>query len=167
MKTLFSTCFVACLMSAGALRADDSAALGVTMSDNTPGGTLVTSVLAGSPAAKIGLQAGDRILTINGQKTDNYRDVLKVTANDKPGDKVELLIIRGAWKTKLTATMGSKDAVFTPAAKKAVPPKPIHVVESAAQSDAASFASGVVPPDWYGLDFSDPNAAGAYGGGGY
>jgi predicted metalloprotease with PDZ domain len=157
MKTFFSAFFVAIFLSASTLHAQEKGALGVTMSDNKPGGTLVTSVLAGSPAAKIGLQAGDRILTINGQKTDNYRDVERVTAAHKPGDKVELMIIRGAWKAKLTATLGPKDAVFTPAPKTVATPKPIHTPED----------PNYGPPGWYGLDFSNPDAAGAYGGGGY
>ena len=113
MKTVRSALFVLAVLSAGALHAQETGSLGVTMSDNRPGGTLITSVLAGSPASKIGLQAGDRILTIDGQKTDNYRDVLRVIGTHKPGDKIELVIIRGAWKTKLTAKLGAKDAVFT------------------------------------------------------
>jgi predicted metalloprotease with PDZ domain len=157
MKTLFSAFFVALFLSVSTLHAQEKGSLGVTMSDNKPGGTLITSVLRGSPAAKIGLQAGDRILSINGQKTDNYRDVVRITSADKPGDKVELMIIRGAWKTKLTATLGSKDAVFTPAPKTVAPPKPTHTPEDPSYG----------PPGWYGLDFSDPNAEGAYGAGGY
>ncbi len=94
MKSLCCAFFVAALMSVSALHAQEKGSLGVTMSDNKPGGTLITSVLAGSPAAKIGLQAGDRILTINGEKTDNFRDVVRITAAHKPGDKIELTIIR-------------------------------------------------------------------------
>jgi predicted metalloprotease with PDZ domain len=154
MKTFLSTFLMVAFISASTLHAQQTAALGVNMSDNRPGGTLITSVLEGSPAAKIGLQAGDRILTINGQKTDNYRDVLRITAADKPGDKVELLIIRGNWKAKLTATLGAKDAVFTPAPKTLASPKPIHAADNT--------------PDWDPVDFmlhgGDTSAASTYGG---
>jgi predicted metalloprotease with PDZ domain len=153
MKTSLSAFFLLAIMSVSTLHAQEMGALGVNMSDNRPGGTLITKVLEGSPAAMIGLQAGDRILTINGQKTDNYRDVLRVTAADKPGDKVELMIIRGTWKTKLTATLASKGAVFTPAPMIVAPPAPIHTADNT--------------PDWNVFDFSNPGASGAYGGGGY
>jgi predicted metalloprotease with PDZ domain len=157
MKTFLSALLALAFISKGTLSAQEKGALGVTMSDNKPGGVLVTSVLAGSPAAKIGLQAGDRILSINGQQTDNYRDVERVTASHKPGDKVELMVVRGAWRTKLTAILGPKGAVFTAAPKTVAPPRPIPTAED----------PHYAPPGWYGLDFSDPNAEGAYGAGGY
>jgi C-terminal processing protease CtpA/Prc len=157
MKAILSAFFAAVFLSAGILHAQEKGSLGITMSDNRPGGTLITSVLAGSPAAKIGLQSGDRILTINGEKTNNFRDVLRILATRKPGDKVELAIIRGAWKTKLTATLGGKESVFTAAAKTVAPPQPIHTPEN----------PNYGPPGWYGLDFNDANAEGAYGAGGF
>ena len=127
MKTKLAAFFVVVLASlpAAAVHAQETAALGVTMSDNRPGGTLITSVLEGTPAAKIGLQAGDRILNINGQKTDNFRDVVRIISAAKPGSKIELSIIRGAWKTKLAATLGTKDAVFSAAPKNASAPRRI------------------------------------------
>jgi membrane-associated protease RseP (regulator of RpoE activity) len=158
MKTQLSA-FVGIVLAsllAGAVHAQETAALGVTMSDNRPGGTLITSVLEGSPAAKIGLQSGDRILTINGQRTDNFRDVVRIIGAAKPDTKIELSIVRGAWKTKLTGTLGSKNAVFTLTPKTVAPPKPVHTADS--------------KPDWDPVNFmlhgSDTSAAGAYGGGG-
>jgi C-terminal processing protease CtpA/Prc len=158
MKTYFSAICLALFLSANTLQAEEKGALGVMMSDNKPGGTLITSVLAGSPAAKIGLQAGDRILTINGEKTNNFREVERITAAHKPGDKVELVVLRGPWKTKLTTTLGAKDAVFTPTPNKVAPPKPIHVAETS-------------EPTWdfttYSGDDGMEGVAASYGGGGY
>jgi membrane-associated protease RseP (regulator of RpoE activity) len=143
-------------LSAGTLHAQQKAALGVTMSDNTPGGVLITKVLDGSPAAKIGLQAGDRVLAINGERTNNYHDFGRIIGASRPDAPVELTIVRGAWKTKLTAKLGSAGVVFTPAPKFVPAPLPTHT------------ASGA-PPAWspFSGDNGEEGASASYGGGGY
>jgi membrane-associated protease RseP (regulator of RpoE activity) len=151
MKTFLFAFLAVAFLSAGTLYAQEKAALGVTMSDNTPGGVLITKVVDGSPAAKIGLQAGDRILAINDQKTNNYRDVTRIIAASKPNTPVELSVIRGAWKTKLKVELGSAAAVFTSAPKYVTPPVPAHSAPSA-------------PPDWDPFDFNQQDTAAAYGG---
>lgn len=45
---------------------------------------IVDSVVAGSPAAKIGIKAGDRIIAVNGKKIDSYNEF-----NDVMADKDE------------------------------------------------------------------------------
>jgi membrane-associated protease RseP (regulator of RpoE activity) len=158
MKTMI-TAFLAIAFMAGNVFAQQGeqpkGALGIRMSDNTPGGVLVTKVVDGSPAAKVGLQAGDRILAINGQKTNNYRDVDRIVQGMRPSTPVELAIIRGAWKTNLKVALGSASAVFTPEHTFTTVAQPVH---NAAGS----------PPTWSPFDFSDQgSAAAAYGGGGW
>ena len=156
MKTFLSAFVAVAFMSAGPLYAQEKAALGVTMSDNTTGGVLVMNVVDGSPAAKIGLQAGDRILAINNQKTNNYRDVYRIIDASHPNASVELTLVRGAWKTKLKVELGSAAAVFTPAQKFVSAPLPAHVAQGA-------------PPAWFPnyVDDGSAGAAASYGGGGY
>ena len=56
--------------------------------------TTIGSVIPGYPAAKAGLQAGDRIDAVNGTKTRYFRDLLHLIG-DIPGKHVQLRITRG------------------------------------------------------------------------
>ncbi|MBY0528079.1 MAG: aspartyl protease family protein [Gemmataceae bacterium] len=57
-------------------------------------GVTVQTVLEGSPAAKAGLLAGDRLLTIDGRWTDSVMDCYTATGFVKPDRTVELAIRR-------------------------------------------------------------------------
>ncbi|AFR26120.1 Do family serine endopeptidase [Bartonella quintana] len=57
-------------------------------------GALVTDPLKG-PAAKAGIKAGDVIISVNGEKINDVRDLAKRIANIKPGETVTL----GVWKS--------------------------------------------------------------------
>ncbi|MEJ1977550.1 MAG: PDZ domain-containing protein [Acetobacteraceae bacterium] len=67
-----------------------TAALGLT----TAGGALVANVQPDSPAAKAGLQPGDVIETVNGQKVEDPRALAVDVAAVKPGSTAELDIQR-------------------------------------------------------------------------
>ena len=57
-------------------------------------GALVRQVEAGSAAEKAGIQAGDVIVTINGEAIKRVHDLPIRVAHHKPGDKVRVEIIR-------------------------------------------------------------------------
>ncbi|BBL53604.1 serine peptidase [Bartonella quintana] len=57
-------------------------------------GALITDPLKG-PAAKAGIKAGDVIISVNGEKINDVRDLAKRIANIKPGETVTL----GVWKS--------------------------------------------------------------------
>src|SRR4051812_46285228 len=59
-----------------------------------PEGALVASVLKGSPAVKAGLQPGDIIRSVNGQPVVASGDLPAVIGTTKPGDKVDLKVVR-------------------------------------------------------------------------
>jgi len=66
-----------------------------------PQGALVSSVDAGGPAAKAGLQPGDVILTVNGQSIDDSTQLPSIIAGLKPGTKADLQV----WRDKSTKTV--------------------------------------------------------------
>jgi len=54
----------------------------------------IGEVLPGTPAALAGLQAGDRIVAINGTATPTWQDLLRII-RDHPGEEIQLTVQRG------------------------------------------------------------------------
>jgi serine protease DegS len=57
-------------------------------------GVVVTGILRGGPADKGGLQPGDVIVSMNGEKITEGRQALNLIAQHKPGQTISLQIIR-------------------------------------------------------------------------
>jgi putative serine protease PepD len=80
--------------------------LGITIGD-TGEGVYVGSVIAGAPAAKAGVKAGDVITAVNGTSTPTSADLGTVLANFKPGQSVTLSITHQTGsKAKVKLTLG-------------------------------------------------------------
>jgi len=77
-----------------------STALGLPNSD----GAELTEVFADSPAARAGLQAGDIITALNGQRVRDVRDALNLVAGLKPGSQLRIQGRgeRGTFDTRVT-----------------------------------------------------------------
>ena len=73
-------------------------------------GILVAQVLEDSPAEKAGVQQGDVILKLDGEKVTAVASFRNKVAMTRPGSKVELLVLRGESKKKIKATIGAMDA---------------------------------------------------------
>jgi serine protease Do len=71
--------------------------LGVQLTDGVPGRgpAIVGGIVAGSPAEKIGLQPGDVIEQINGEKVTDSKFVVRTIGKHKVGDRLKLEIRRG------------------------------------------------------------------------
>jgi serine protease Do len=68
-------------------------------------GALVASIEPDSPAAKAGLQPGDVILSVDGQKAGTPRDLAVDMAAEKPGSETRLDILRGGNRQAVTVTV--------------------------------------------------------------
>ena len=70
----------------------------------------VDGVLESSPAARAGLEAGDRILRINGSAIPGLKEAHAALANVRPGDVVSMVVVRGSGadvrELRLTMTAG-------------------------------------------------------------
>jgi len=71
-------------------------------------GALLSGVVAGSPAAKAGLQQGDAILSINKQKITDASDITDFIEKSKVGDKITLLVERNGSKQNITVILAEK-----------------------------------------------------------
>lgn len=70
-------------------------------------GALVASVEDGAPAAAAGVVVGDIIVELAGAPITDP-DSLRLALGDRPGETVELIVLRGGARVALSATLGSR-----------------------------------------------------------
>jgi membrane-associated protease RseP (regulator of RpoE activity) len=141
-------------------------ALGITMNDNSLPGVTVMGVVPESPAARIGLQSGDRILAINGKPTSSFRDVSRVIETSRPNAPIELTVARGVWQGKLTVELGAASTIFTPTALRSLQqPAPAVAAPATVYYVPAPTEAWQFPNNMF--DNGSRGAAASYGGGGY
>jgi putative serine protease PepD len=80
-------------------------ALGVSVTEAEGGGALVSSVTAGSAAAKAGLQQGDVITSVNGKAVNDSDGLVGVIQSASVGDKVTIAFTRNGAEKTVTATL--------------------------------------------------------------
>ena len=73
----------------------------------TSGGLLISRVVAGGPAAKAGIRAGELITAVNGTATPDPTSLADVLAGLRPGQAVTVAVVRpdGARRT-VRVTLG-------------------------------------------------------------
>ena len=81
-----------------------------------PSGALVANVEAGSPAEKGGLQPGDVVTAVNGQKIDSSADLPRIIGEQKPGTTVRLSVWRDRKSREVNVTLGEQATEKTLAA---------------------------------------------------
>ena len=81
------------------------AMLGVLTEDANPGAK-INEVVKGSAAEKAGLQEGDIITGINGDKIKDYKDLVAAIGEYNKGDEIEIEVYRNDDIRTLTATLG-------------------------------------------------------------
>jgi len=96
----------------------EHARMGIGINDVTPEnatffhlqnatGALVSQVEADSPAAKAGLKVGDVITELDGKKMDNSGQLQAAISAQRPGNKVNLAVIRDGKNLNLPVTLES------------------------------------------------------------
>src|SRR4051794_22161966 len=87
----------------------ERAYLGVRNGDTQDlSGAVVGGVVAGGPAAKAGLQDGDKITEIDGRKITGSDDVSSAVAARKPGEKAKVTVERRGQRRTLTVDLGTR-----------------------------------------------------------
>jgi serine protease Do len=85
---------------------DVSQGLAQSFGLDKPEGALISSVEKDSPAAKAGLESGDVILAMNGQKVKRSNELPPMVAAVKPGNKASFEIWRKGHRKEITVTVG-------------------------------------------------------------
>ncbi len=134
------------------------------------GGVLLADVRAGGPADKAGLRGGDRLVEMGGTRIDTLYDMTFALQDHKPGDTLDVVVLRGGAPVTLRATLGSRSETGRapaaeqpkPAASPAAPapqPSPTAPVDphAAAPAPAQDAKPGLVGAEFYagrpGRDF--------------
>ena len=87
--------------------------------DATSGGVLLADVRSGGPADLAGIRGGDRIIEMAGTHIENLYDMTFALQDHKPGETIDVVVVRKDEKKKLRATLGTRGAP-APAAALAV-----------------------------------------------
>lgn len=104
--------------------------------EQTSGGVLISDVRGGGPADKAGLKGKDRIVDIGGTRIENLYDMTYALQDHKPGDTVDIIVIRNGERMTLRATLGSRRA----------PPPPAAEPKAAAAEAKPAVAEPKMPP---------------------
>lgn len=73
-------------------------------------GVLLGGVSAGSPAEKAGMQKGDVLVGMGGEDVADLEAMTAILARHRPGDRVELVVLRGGQEVRLEAVLGSRSS---------------------------------------------------------
>lgn len=71
-------------------------------------GVKINSVIEGSAGDKAGLKAGDIIISLNGVETNDLRKYSNELKKYKPGDEVQLILLRNNQRVKLKLVLGER-----------------------------------------------------------
>lgn len=76
-------------------------------------GALIAEVMSNSPADQAGLLAGDVITHFDGERIDDARHLSRVVANARPGESVEVEILREGHQRKIEVKLGNSEPALT------------------------------------------------------
>jgi Tol biopolymer transport system component len=72
------------------------------------GGVKLSDVRAGGPADKAGIKGGDVLVEMAGTRIDNLYDMTYALQDHKPGETIDVVVLRGGQRVTLRATLGSR-----------------------------------------------------------
>jgi S1-C subfamily serine protease len=70
--------------------------------------TIVRGAVAGGPAAKSGVEAGDVIVAVDGEKISSMDEVIDAVNAAEPGEEMDLTVLRGGEEKSFTVTLGDR-----------------------------------------------------------
>ncbi|MEG0143200.1 MAG: trypsin-like peptidase domain-containing protein [Akkermansia sp.] len=84
-------------------------------------GIIVQDVLVNSPADQAGLQAGDLIVSMGERQLATPKDMFRELGRRRPGEKVDLKVLRNGQAYKATLTLGRRSDLVIPLAEEVQP----------------------------------------------
>jgi Tol biopolymer transport system component len=124
--------------------------------DTTGGGVLLADVRGGSPAERAGIRGGDRVVSIAGTNIENLYDMTYALQDNRPGQTVEVTVVRGGEMITFRATLGDRSQMAQAGAvtaKADAPPAPADAahrgVPDSTAGSAGAIAGGSAPEPFY------------------
>ncbi len=87
-----------------------------TAMESTEGGVLLSDVRGGGPADLAGIRGKDRIVRMAGTRIENLYDMTYALQDSRPGETIEVVVVRGGEKISMKATLGDRAAMKSGAA---------------------------------------------------
>src|SRR5215218_9725919 len=84
--------------------------LGVSTTDSSTPGAVVSSTTPGSPAAQAGIRAGDVIVGVGGDRVREPGDVAAAIQDKRPGERIEVELRRGGDSRTIEVELGNRAA---------------------------------------------------------
>jgi len=82
--------------------------------ESSEGGVLLADVRPGGPADLAGIRGKDRLVSMAGTRIENLYDMTYALQDHKPGETIDVVVIRNGERTTLRATLGQRGAGGTP-----------------------------------------------------
>lgn len=82
--------------------------------ESADGGVKLADVRAGGPADKAGIRGGDTIVEMAGTRIENLYDMTYALQDQKPGNTIDVVVLRDGKRVTLRATLGSRSAQAAP-----------------------------------------------------
>jgi putative serine protease PepD len=79
-----------------------------SVNPSTPSGAEIGSVTTGGPADDAGLQAGDIVTDIQGERIDDATDLSSYINTKAPGDKITMSVRRNGQTEKIDVLLGNQ-----------------------------------------------------------
>lgn len=80
----------------------------------TSGGVKLADVRAGGPADKAGIKGGDTLVEMAGTRIENLYDMTYALQDHKPGETIDVVVLRSGQRVTLRATLGSRKPEAAP-----------------------------------------------------
>ncbi len=96
------------------------------------GGVLLADTRPGGPADRAGIRKADRIVEMAGTRIENLHDMTFALQDHRPGETIDVVVVRGDQRVTLRATLGERAARGEPAAPTASPAAPAPTPSAAA-----------------------------------
>jgi Tol biopolymer transport system component len=82
--------------------------------ESASGGVKLSDVRAGGPADKAGIKGGDTLVEMAGTRIENLYDMTYALQDHKPGETIDVIVLRDDKRVTLRATLGSRRAEAAP-----------------------------------------------------
>ena len=121
------------------------------------GGVLLADTRAGGPADRAGVRKGDRIVEMAGTRIENLHDMTFALQDHRPGETIDVIVVRGAERVTLRATLGERAGRAEPAPTASPTPSPAAPAADPHAAPPAASTSTPAAPSFYagrpGRDF--------------